>query len=115
MYAKGMKQAYTADNYGGTTPEETFALFIDALKAGDIELATKYYVPEKQGEVLQNLVIAKEKNHIQKYIEYLEKGDHGIFSSKDEYYMLASDENKKVILSIRLVINPANQKWKIVE
>jgi len=31
------------DTYGGKTPEETLDLYIQALKAGDIELASKYY------------------------------------------------------------------------
>jgi hypothetical protein len=31
------------DNYGGKTPEETLLLYIEALKALDIELASKYY------------------------------------------------------------------------
>jgi hypothetical protein len=30
------------DTYGGKTPEETLDLYISALKAGDIELASKY-------------------------------------------------------------------------
>lgn len=30
------------DTYGGKTPEETLDLYIQALKAGDIELASKY-------------------------------------------------------------------------
>ncbi len=30
------------DNYGGKTPEETLELYVEALKAGDIALASKY-------------------------------------------------------------------------
>ncbi len=29
---------------GGVTPEETFAMFLEALKAGDTELASRYFV-----------------------------------------------------------------------
>lgn len=36
------------DTYGGDTPEETFAMFLDALRAGDVDLASKYFVAEKQ-------------------------------------------------------------------
>ncbi len=35
--------AQKADTFGGKTPEETLDLYITALKAGDIELASKYY------------------------------------------------------------------------
>lgn len=37
-----------SDKYGGKTPEETFDLFIAALEKGDIELASKYFVVQKQ-------------------------------------------------------------------
>ena len=64
MYAKGMNKANTADTYGGATPEETLQLFVDALKAGDIELAAKYYIPEKQGEVLHDLTESKNGGYL---------------------------------------------------
>lgn len=32
------------DTYGGKTPEETLTMFIDALKKGDVELASKYFM-----------------------------------------------------------------------
>ncbi len=38
------------DVEGGTTPEETFDLLISALRSGNIELASKYYVPIYQEE-----------------------------------------------------------------
>ncbi len=37
------EDALRADTYGGTTPEETLALFIDALKKGNTGLASKYF------------------------------------------------------------------------
>lgn len=37
-------EAQKNDTFGGKTPEETLDLYIAALKAGDIELASKYYV-----------------------------------------------------------------------
>lgn len=36
------------DIYGGRTPEETYQLFLQALEKQDIELASKYFVREKQ-------------------------------------------------------------------
>ena len=49
-YYKDLERQYAEDTYGGSTPEETLQLFIDALKAGDIDLASKYFVVEKQKE-----------------------------------------------------------------
>lgn len=54
-YEDELKAKYTADTDGGKTPEETIGLFIAALKAGDIEKASKYYVLEKQEEELRHL------------------------------------------------------------
>ncbi|KKU80149.1 MAG: hypothetical protein UY07_C0051G0005 [Parcubacteria group bacterium GW2011_GWA1_47_8] len=50
-----MRARYTVDTDGGKTPEETIELFITALKAGDIEKASRYYVLEKQWEELGHL------------------------------------------------------------
>jgi hypothetical protein len=46
QYAKEIK----ADKYGGKTPEETYAMFVEALKKEDIDLAVKYFVKEEQSE-----------------------------------------------------------------
>lgn len=55
------KEAMIAnDTYGGKTPQETLVLFIDAVEKGDYELASKYFVVEKQGEWEENL--SKVKN-----------------------------------------------------
>ena len=46
-YTSGMEAfeaAMKADTYGGKTPEETLAMFVDALKKGDIDLASKYFM-----------------------------------------------------------------------
>ncbi len=40
------EEAMRNDTYGGATPEETLQLFIAALEAGDIELASKYFALE---------------------------------------------------------------------
>lgn len=37
------------DTYGGKTPQETLDLFVAALRAGDVELASKYFVPDDRG------------------------------------------------------------------
>jgi len=46
QYQKGMSEfeaAMRADTYGGKTPQETLDMFVDALKKGDVELASKYF------------------------------------------------------------------------
>ena len=50
-----MSEPYYNDTYGGKTPEETYDLFISALRADDIELASKYFVVYKQDNWLETL------------------------------------------------------------
>ncbi len=44
-----------ADTYGGKTPQETLRLYIAAVERGDYELASKYFVLEKQDRELRTL------------------------------------------------------------
>jgi hypothetical protein len=44
------EQKYKDDKYGGKTPEETYSMFLEALKKKDIELASKYFVLDKQAQ-----------------------------------------------------------------
>ena len=50
-----LEKLYRNDKYGGKAPEETFDMFIAALEKGDIELASKYFVIEKQESWLKTL------------------------------------------------------------
>lgn len=50
-----IREKYKNDLDGGKTPEETLDLFIEALKAGDIEKASKYYELSVQGNALASL------------------------------------------------------------
>ena len=61
------------DIYGGTTPEETFAMFLDALRAGDTDLASKYFVLQKQEEWRENLGKVKETELLPIMIDDLSK------------------------------------------
>lgn len=53
-YKAELLEAQKNDNYGGKTPEETLDLYIKALKAGDIELASKYLEISIENPNLQN-------------------------------------------------------------
>ncbi len=56
-----LQELYRNDKYGGKTPEETFDMFIAALEKGDVELASKYFVLEKQESWLKTLEEYKSK------------------------------------------------------
>jgi len=52
---KETEEAQKNDTFGGKTPEETFDMFLDALKKSDVELAAKYYDVTVQKEALAGL------------------------------------------------------------
>jgi len=72
-FAEEMERVYREDKYGGKTPEETYDLFISALKAGNIELASKYFEPYAQDNWLETLVQYKKENSLDVFILELEK------------------------------------------
>src|SRR3989338_3241881 len=62
---------YKNDTYGGKTPEETFDLYLAALKKGDLELASKYFSLYKRENQLQFLRKIKNNNELAVYINEL--------------------------------------------
>ena len=114
MYMNGMKSAYAKDTFGGATPEETLQLFVDALKAGDVELATKYYIPEKQAEVYKQLSKSREAGNLDKYSLHVAKFINGnTATGTDVYFIFQVDPETQATYELQFVINPASSKWKI--
>jgi len=114
-YYEALKEAYAEDKYGGDTPEETLQLFIDALKAGDVELASKYFVVEKQKEIAGELTIGKENNNLDFLVGFLEEPktiSERVSSNEHEFTVT---ENNKAIMSFNLVLNQETGRWKMYE
>ncbi len=59
---QAFNELHKKDIEGGVTPEETFDLLITALKAGNVELASKYYVPIYQEEARKGFEEEIKKN-----------------------------------------------------
>ena len=95
----GLQEQYANDIYGGDTPEETLELFIQALESGDVELASKYFVVEKQEEGLYDLEIASKENNLAKYLDILNNSGRSASKYDDEirYEIDFFDENKQQI------------------
>jgi len=56
------------DKYGGKTPEETYFMYLDALKKGDISLASKYYIGiEGPGRAYKWLTSLQSKGWLEEY------------------------------------------------
>lgn len=111
-YSKQLAEAYKNDAYGGDTPEETLNLFIAALKAGDTDLAAKYFLLEKQGEMGEEFKIGQQKGTLMTFIEILEKSNTPSRNTEGGYYMFTYDTPDS-LMSIDLILNPYTKKWKI--
>lgn len=98
------------DAYGGKTPQETLEMFIKAVEAGNYELASKYFVVEKQGEELEILKKTNEKNNVDFLLDYLNqlKNVNGYFSSSNDRYTIEKP------IFIEFIKYPSNL-WKINE
>ncbi|MEK7581949.1 MAG: hypothetical protein AAB488_01310 [Patescibacteria group bacterium] len=113
-YYKNLDELYKKDTYGGATPEETLALFIDALKKGDTDLAAKYFVPEKQKNETEDLAIGKRKGILVELVNILEKNKKGSYSADKNYFEFNTfDKNNIAEFSFSLVFNPSTKIWKI--
>lgn len=112
-YYKNLNELYKKDTYGGITPEETLALFIDALKKGDTDLAAKYFVPEKQKNEAEELLAGKKNNVLSLLINDLEKEKIGSNFSEGRYRFITHDNNNNAEFQFDLVLNPSTKVWKI--
>lgn len=67
-----LSEPYYKDTYGGKTPEETYDMFIAALKKGDTDLAAKYFVIEKQDDWKETLTEYKNSGSLNNFAGELE-------------------------------------------
>lgn len=115
-----LEEPYKKDIYGGKTPEETWVMYIDALKKGDIDLAIKYYaIGRVEGVPIDELYVKKQNGHLGEWIRELEglkKSSRDPLEGEANYYYDYFDEEFQQILSSPVVfyINPYTKVWKII-
>jgi len=104
------------DVYGGKTPEETFDMYIAALKKGDLELASKYFVVSKQQQHLERLNERNTNNTLMIFIATVEKirlnwekGSRELFKYQKEF--IFNDNGKISVVTFEL--NEWTKVWKI--
>jgi hypothetical protein len=107
-------EAYKNDSYGGATPEETLQLFIDALKAGDTELAAKYFIIEEQEGWKEKLKNLQEKKLLVSMIFDLERKNYKSELDDGRIFFEIANDNNEVALTIDIGRGP-NGKWKIID
>jgi hypothetical protein len=102
-------RAMRADTVGGTTPQETLQMYITAVEKGDYELASKYFVHEKQDTELENLRNSPIKD-IRTVLELLKKDASvaGTYSSDGQEFGI----RKPLFINFRKYPSGV---WKIIE
>jgi hypothetical protein len=110
-------EAMTADTYGGKTPQETLDMFVEALKAGDIELAGKYFLSDENLsrdhwlDMLNDIKNRDLLDEMAKDLEELARPVEGDDSNDFAFEILGSDGT--VVVLIDLQLNKYSNVWKI--
>ena len=110
---KEQERKYAEDSYGGDTPEETLRLFIEALKAGDTELAAKYFVLDKQREWLMDLETLKDKKLLGETISDLGNLKLSKKTETETFFSMVGDDGFGI--NVIMYKNKLNNRWKIGE
>lgn len=120
QWEKDLKEVQKNDVYGGKTPKETLQMFISALKEGDIELASKYFILNTnenseyyltRREWEEGLRKIKEDGKLEEIISKLEKVN---LTFKDENGALFKlYNNKEIDVLVDMKFNQYSQVWKI--
>lgn len=112
------------DTYGGKTPEETLQMFIDALKKGDMELASKYFMLDTNTQSPNYLTRKKFEGNLQqreiageigKIVEVISKArpylKDRLYESDYKFTTISSEG--KLESYIDLELNKYSGVWKI--
>jgi hypothetical protein len=90
LWMDGLEAPFRNDKYGGKTPEETFDMYLAALKKGDLELASKYFAIERQKQELANLNNKKDQQIINIFIDKLSNARNIWQKKQDDFYNWSS-------------------------
>ena len=114
-YFEDIEEEYRNDMYGGVTPEETLQMFIAALETGDIELASKYFLPDEREKIAADLKkefeIDNNFDHLISVIGRLEQ-DGGI-KNDSAFFSTTNEEN--IVTSEIILKKNQNNIWKKTE
>ena len=104
-----------ADTYGGKTPQETLQMYIDAVEKGNYELASKYFIGDKQKKELNKLNNTNEnEKDLGIYLEFVKTAKPWRSSLEDKNFVMEAKTNLGSSIFIRFIKYP-NGIWKIIE
>ncbi len=115
-WEKNYTKAMTEDVYGGKTPQETLNMFIDALKKGDVDLASKYFMLNEIGQVDQKWVDGLRKSNEEGKLQEIAKlaaQTKMTFKDEDGAVFKLYDSVGEIIVMIEIKLNEFSKTWKI--
>lgn len=112
LNSEKLQAAAKVDIYGGSTPEETLALFVDALKKGNIDLASKYFVVDKEQIAADALLIQKQNGTLAQIVDFALQAKNGKSIDDHTYFLNKINQDPKMNSGI-VLIKGLNNKWKI--
>ncbi|MCF7835498.1 MAG: hypothetical protein K9M15_00005, partial [Candidatus Marinimicrobia bacterium] len=106
-YDKAVYELMANDKVGGSTPQETLNLFIEAVEAGDYEMASRYFVVDKQEKWAEDLSMAE---NVEDLLSYLKESmsSPGSYSSDRKTFSV----HDPILVSFTLY---PSGNWKIEE
>lgn len=119
---EGWQEQLAEDAYGGETPQETLNMFVEALRDGDLELASKFFSPEIDEENteemtwqghLEYLEGMKEKGYIERMINDFQNFDDDFRKDKDIHWFVFYNKDGSTELKIPVSLNEDSGVWKI--
>lgn len=119
-YSDALVEAYEQDDIGGKTPEETLQLWVEAVKADDLEKASLYFLVDYRKEALEGMKISKKNNVLPEIVEDIENGGKFSISVTGNRASFDTATQKEKIngnlgFDFRFVKNPHTSVWKIEE
>ncbi len=106
------KMAKESDKWGGKTPEETVALFTDAVKKGDFDLASKYGNRDQIFPVLEKMKNEGKLEQLIKDFEIAKVEENPGFGGSSMDLMIEENGKKYWIMGL---FKSEGGTWKIVE
>ncbi len=111
--------AMKADTYGGATPQDTLNLFIEAIKNGNVDLASNYFLLDDDGtrnalikQNIQKIINENQTNKLLSIINNLQPSSRDT-GSPDIKEFVTLDQKGFVDYSITLKLNKYSNIWKI--
>jgi len=103
-----------ADTFGGKTPQETLQMFIEAVEAGDYELASKYFVESKREEWRNSLNSTAKANKIDNFLQPIKLINKNINNNKDIPTNINNYYTIREPILVEFILYP-NGIWKLTE